>query len=208
MHHATLATVHIDDIWLWNDSEIVLYWLRSEKSLKVFVENRIAKIKELTAGIRSRHVRTHDNPADLISRGAPPDELSENSLWWHGPNWLQRPSSEWPVSRIDRLSSTEIVLPSDVDREIRRTVVSKLCTATSDIINDFSTYERLVRITALCKRFIANCRAPSHRMCGTLSVEELQSIRRHWILRTQQQHYNDEIKCLSNELRRCTTRAC
>lgn len=95
------ASIPPKDIVLWCDSEIVCYWLRNNKPLKVFVCNRVSKINELTEDIRWRHVRTHDNPADLVSRGVSPKGLADSSLWWHGPSWLRLPSEEWPVSRID-----------------------------------------------------------------------------------------------------------
>ena len=40
-----------------------------------------------------------DNPADLITRGAPPSELCINSFWQNGPQWLYLPENEWPMSK-------------------------------------------------------------------------------------------------------------
>ena len=37
------------------------------------------------------------NLADLLTRGAAPDELLENSLWWHGTKWLlSEDKAGWP----------------------------------------------------------------------------------------------------------------
>lgn len=95
------ASISAKDIRLWCDSEIVCHWIRSIKPLKVFVENRVAKIHDATNEMQWRHVRTHDNPADLVSRGVTPRELENNSLWWHGPSWLKQPVEQWPTSPID-----------------------------------------------------------------------------------------------------------
>lgn len=32
-----------------------------------------------------------DNPADMISRG-----VTEEKLWWDGPNWLLKEYVDWP----------------------------------------------------------------------------------------------------------------
>lgn len=188
------ATVSSENIYLWCDSEVVCYWLRNKKPLKVFVENRVAQIHEATSDTRWRHVRTHENPADLVSRGVTPKDLANNSLWWHGSPWLVLPQEEWPVSRID---SETPVPPSNIDLELRRTVQANVCVTSSGICERFSSYNRLIRVSALCKRFIHNCRHRSNHYTGTLSIDEVKSIRRHWILQTQREHYNDEIQCLS-----------
>lgn len=74
---------------LWTDSEIVLAWLIKEPAtLKIFVNNRIQQIHQLTPAADWRHVPTADNPADQLSRGATARELSASQLWWHGPKWL------------------------------------------------------------------------------------------------------------------------
>ncbi|KAH9639003.1 hypothetical protein HF086_005783 [Spodoptera exigua] len=72
------------------DSTIVLGWLRmSPHSLKTFVQNRVVEINELTSNAIWSHVGTKKNPADLVSRGVSSDTLSECSLWWNGPPFLQ-----------------------------------------------------------------------------------------------------------------------
>lgn len=139
------ASISSEDIVLWCYSEIVCYWLRNTKPLKVFVANRVSKINELTEGIRWSHVRTHDNPADLVSRGISPKELANNSLWWHGPSWLLLPSEEWPTSRIDIELPTP---PENIDLEIRRVIQANVCIQPTDIVQRFSDYDRLLRVSA------------------------------------------------------------
>lgn len=39
----------------------------------------------------------NQNPADLISRGATISELKLNSIWWHGPEWMQQKVEKWPI---------------------------------------------------------------------------------------------------------------
>jgi len=54
---------------LWSDSEIVLHWLLSTKLLKQFIANRTEEIKKLFNVTVWSHCPTHDNPADMLTRG-------------------------------------------------------------------------------------------------------------------------------------------
>ena len=83
---------------LWSDSTIVLSWINASPShWKTFVGNRVSEIQALHTHCNWRHVRSFDNPADTVSRGASPVEFKNNDLWWYGPNWLHLKSSSWPA---------------------------------------------------------------------------------------------------------------
>ncbi|KAJ8948312.1 hypothetical protein NQ318_020799 [Aromia moschata] len=73
----------IHSVNLWTDSQITLCWLKSHPS-----RNRVSEVQELTSKFQWRHVRSANNPSDLLSRGLGPSELKNNSLWWHGPQFL------------------------------------------------------------------------------------------------------------------------
>lgn len=175
----------------------MLYWLRSHKPLKVFVGNRVSKINEATKGIRWRHVRTHDNPADIVSRGSSAKDSVDNNLWWHGPSWLRSLEKEWPVSRID---VEQITPPKNVDVEFRHEVHAHVCSQPDDIVHRFSSFNRLIRVTATCKRFIFNCQRSSERKTGNLTRDELISAQRLWILQTQRQNYYNELRQCRRDL--------
>ena len=92
--------LHLDStkITAWSDSKCVLYWLTHPKpeSLPRFIHNRIKTIRE--TGIQFRYVPTHDNPADIGSRGCTPSQLQENQLWWKGPQWPAQSEETWPTN--------------------------------------------------------------------------------------------------------------
>jgi len=67
--------------YCWCDSTVALSWIRDEPArFNMFVANRVAAIQELTDVTAGRYVPTALNPADILSRGSLPSELSESSL--------------------------------------------------------------------------------------------------------------------------------
>lgn len=79
----------IEKSFYLTDSTIVLSWLSCEpQAWKTFVGNRVAEIQSITPINNWYHVSSTENPADIISRGVNPRELSHSELWWHGPTFL------------------------------------------------------------------------------------------------------------------------
>ena len=64
----TIDDVSVISVFGWLDSTVALQWLRGAGEYKQFVANRVKKTHEHPE-ITWRHVPTHDNPADLGSRG-------------------------------------------------------------------------------------------------------------------------------------------
>ncbi|GFY32278.1 uncharacterized protein TNCV_3557861 [Trichonephila clavipes] len=64
---------------------------------KVFVKNRVKEIQKLSDPKEWRYCKGKDNPADLISRGLPLNDLKNNKIWWHGPKGLTMKQTEWPL---------------------------------------------------------------------------------------------------------------
>ncbi|KAH7707616.1 Pao retrotransposon peptidase family protein [Aphelenchoides avenae] len=87
-------------IHLWTDSMINLYRVQdTEKKQTVFIENRLKEIRMIQRelGIAIGHVRTDENPADIVSRGIDASELQSCTIWWKGPSWLKDDASKWPA---------------------------------------------------------------------------------------------------------------
>ena len=79
-----------DKIFLWSDSTTVLNWIKNFKlKHKMYIENRIAEIRDLTSTNQWNNVNTEDNPADRRTRRSKVTEITEKSLWLQGPRFLR-----------------------------------------------------------------------------------------------------------------------
>lgn len=165
--HSLNAAIH--NSIFWSDSTIVLGWLKMIPSkLQSFVRNRVAEIVEKTCtNCTWRHVPTHLNPADLISRGTDVGQIQTLDLWWSGPNFLNQDTSDWPPSPtiVDRLPET-------------KTEVSLLITSDTPLhlidFNRFSNFSRMIRAVAYMLRFINICKKQKPTTLH-LSEHELQN---------------------------------
>lgn len=155
--------------YYFSDSTIALCWIRSSPSRwKTFVANRVGEIQSLTKINEWNHVKSADNPADLISRGITTRDLLESSLWWHGPDWLSKEKSTWSQQNLD--------IPSIPVIE-EKPIVSLKTTETKhhfELFNRFSSFNKLQRVTALCLRFCNNLKSEAqNRSLDFLTVDEL-----------------------------------
>lgn len=186
MHSIQISLNHSNiSLTAWSDSTITLAWIRGQPiRWKTFVANRITEILKYTNPDIWRHVTSTDNPADCASRGIFPRQLLEHSLWWSGPHWLSLASELHPKNQ--NFSTTE---------EIRTcNVVSSVATYYHEYLNLFSSIGKLLRVTALCKRFISNCRKPSQsRSFGSISVQDLEDVLLYYIKIIQNIDYKEEI---------------
>lgn len=160
--------------FLWSDSSVILHWLnKDEGQLKTFVANRVKRIRANTNIKCWHHIRTEQNPADLISRGIEPKELLKNQLWWNGPQWLSEPQETWPKPL--QLSNTELMEAQNEEKSI-----THVCTITNEIriglrlakrhknsVKLMSIFEltndlsKILRIVAYVIRFVNKCKVHS-----------------------------------------------
>ena len=197
LHHTQQAlNVHIEHVFAWTDSTIVLSWLvGNPRRFKTFVGNRISHIMQLIPPNHWKHVRSQDNPADCASRGLFPSELADHPLWWNGPEWLQLHPDQWP----DQSSLPSAKTPAEEEREI---CLHLLLTDQTPVIplDRFSSFSLLKRVTAWIRRFVDNCRRQKQERPKSLflSVSELEGAEAYWITLMQHQVFPDEIQSLKN----------
>lgn len=102
------------DRWLhFVDSQTILGAIQKDSyGFQTFFANRIGEIQKAGPVESWRWIGGKENIADLITRGASPDELAEGSVWQEGPKFLRLSESEWPVK------TAREIIPS-VTEEIR-----------------------------------------------------------------------------------------
>lgn len=183
----------------WTDSTVVLSWLHQHPSRwRTFVANRVAEIQALLPGVEWRHVATDHNPADCASRGLLGSELLGHSLWWSGPAWLRQSREEWPSNDDDKHLIThheEHVVSSH----------GVQLTTTVDLASRFSSWARMLRVTAYLFRFVNRCRRrPFHSQESepqslALTAAECSLARKFWLKQIQADLFSPEIIALSND---------
>lgn len=181
--------IQFNEICLWTDSMIVLAWLAQEPtSWKTFVSNRVSEIQGLTNSATWSHVISEENPADIISRGCSVTTLADCALWWSGPHWLQQVRCHWP--KVAPISiHTDDALEKRSNKLVCISTVSELC-----FIDKFSSYSKLLRVTAYCLRFIANLKTKqTQKTTGGLQTEEIIQARCQLIRLIQAKHFSMEL---------------
>ncbi|XP_029054415.2 uncharacterized protein LOC114881732 [Osmia bicornis bicornis] len=181
----------------WCDSTITLAWIRGNSNRwKTFVANRVTQIQLITDLDNWSHIRSHENPADLISQGVDPNFLISSELWWLGPSWLTDEPDHWPPQ------SEEVVI--DVPEQKQAIALATVTGDTNELFNRYSDYTRLVRVTAYCLRFINNIQLARNRKpndSANLGNANLTQVETHKAQETlvrlaQKETFSDEINLL------------
>ncbi|XP_048477681.1 uncharacterized protein LOC119694152 [Plutella xylostella] len=150
----------------WTDSTVVLAWLSSHPSRwSTFIGNRTSDILSRLESTQWSHVQSAQNPADIASRGCSPGELAENPMWIQGPSWLKDQSINYqrPKSISTNLEERHIKAHVTVDE-------TKTFSDTS-FWEKYSSLHKLVRIVAVCRRFLVYKR--SHKFGSHLTKSEI-----------------------------------
>lgn len=163
----------ISSIYAWTDSTITLSWISTPPyKLKTFVANRVAEIQELLHAAIWSHVPSSSNPADCASRGLYPNQLLKYSLWWEGPKWLLSASESWPKSPH---STSKLCDLPEMKTTATETLLITSTATTNDfeLLNKYSNWGKLQRVTAYILRFRHNASNKNARITGLLSTDEI-----------------------------------
>ena len=183
--------LQIDSVTYHTDSTTVLHYIRNTtKRFPVFIANRLSVIHTYTKPCQWRYVNTTDNAADIASRGATVAQLTNDSMWFHGPSFLYEDKSKWPQEpQVDKEQVEVNVLAMEVKQQ----------EATDQLLNYYSSFYRLKRAVAIYGRFFKFLKDKEVNK-GQISLEEIQRAEESVIQYTQKQHFPDEVKLLKGNL--------
>ena len=178
----------------WTDAEIVLKYIRNEKSrFHVFVGNRVAFIRQHTDPIQWRHISGKENPVDTLSRGCRPEQL-DMKTWLYGPKMLD----SYKVISVD--VCVPAVLSED-DPEVKRSAVG--CAGQTQpqhplevIIRHYASWYRMKRAVAWWKRLVSllGSKGPDR---GYLTVGEIKQAEVVLLKHVQSVGLNNELERLA-----------
>lgn len=185
--------MNFEKMVIWSDSTIVLNWINSPSyTHPTFVANRIAEIQSGTNSADWRHVRSHDNPADFVSRGQIPMEFKDNTLWFQGPKWLSKNEELWPVLDFKNSEKSE----RDSNEEANTTL--KIENSDHNLWEDYNSFLKFQVIVAYCLRFASNSRIkdPNASQRGKLTPKELLAARDTIMKQVQAENFSKELSAL------------
>jgi hypothetical protein len=155
------------------DSEIVRAMIQKESyGFNTYAAVRVGEIQEATAPSDWYWIDGQKNIADWATRGKKPQDISENSLWQQGPEFLQLHESEWPIKN----TSPTVELPELTKKAFCGQTQALHEPSISNVIDitRVSCYYRLLRVTA---RILAISRGKKKSLRNIAMPVETQSWR-------------------------------
>ncbi len=90
------SVLEVEDINVCSDSQINLYrLLKHYTEYKVWTATRLKKIHEKIKPGHIWYTPSKSNSADLNTKGLSFQELMDSKLWWHGPDFVLLPTTQW-----------------------------------------------------------------------------------------------------------------
>ena len=203
--------IEIHRIYCWTDTQIFIGWIRQQtKTWKVWIQNRVNKIRNFLHLNSWKFIQTNKNPADIGTRRTKPDSLLSKTLWWKGPSLLNSLQYSFDSCCVccegrDACSfvgcKTSGWEPGDkIDVEEKRVVVMMKGTvkvvSVINAINNverFSCLERMLRVTTFvlrfCTKLFERLKGKVDKLVGVedvmketcLTVDELVDAERCWV---------------------------
>nr|CAD2193831.1 unnamed protein product [Meloidogyne enterolobii] len=181
--------IEANSITLWSDSQCNIERLKKFGKYDRFVNNRLAKIRDLCP---VKHVTTEDNPADFCSRGSTPKELIGNGLWFRGPIWLQYKEENWPTPLVIYQPGQELNNKEENDIEIQAVIEEQIPEGIIDVLR-FSKYKKLISTLAYVFKFTKKMKKLIHPEESEIvqnekKMKDLKEAERYLIKTTQARH--------------------
>ena len=86
----------IRKVYCWSDSLIALWLIKqNHKTWKLWIQNRVRKIRENVDIEDWSYVTSENNPVDAATRRTLLSFLVKKLLWWNGPSFLEGDEDSW-----------------------------------------------------------------------------------------------------------------
>ena len=171
---------------VWSDSSIALSWIKSNKQLPTFVNNRVIEIKSSPIN-DNMYCSTTDNPADLLTPGIKDREFKTNKLRWNGPTCLQTTDHQ-------NINSEPTVTSAMFQNYENITVNKPQTEPQPETQNRYSSLTKLLRVTAYVLKAI-KCMKQKQNTDKHLTANDTICAEMMWI-KSVQQTYTNEIQQL------------
>jgi hypothetical protein len=190
--------IHIDKIFYYTDSTTVLHYLLNQKKrFPIFIANRIQFILDYSKKDDWRYVDSKINPADCASRGMNVQDITNNSVWLRGPEFIWNDDElTWPSQPTlakDYAICEESVKSSAV------TVNIEPANATEKLINYFSDWFRLKHAVSVYRKVMQILQDRRNHHFATdyrISVTDIEAAKHHILIYVQSHYFHPEIKFL------------
>ena len=180
----------------WSDSMITLGYIQNDtKRFRIFVSNRVQRIRSSTKKEQWCYVDTKENPADHASRGLTVEDVDAVNQWFQGPDFLWREENQWKKQTV--LDP----LPND-DPEIRKpiSVQASIVKGSSYVITKLeerlSSWKRVIRVIATMLKFYKRCKQ-KQKINLSFSVEDTKEAEQIIIKLIQEKYMSKEIENIS-----------
>lgn len=180
----------------WTDSMIALSWIKSSpERWKTFVANRVSQIQALVSSDRWAHCPGTENPADLLTRGIPAQELVHSQLWLHGPAFIRdsfdydnEDTGDDSVSNLSSVALEEAASP---------VLVSSVVPIAMFDVDRWGSLTKAIRVVAWVQRFLCNVRKKTDvRLFGEISYEEMKDAKLLLLQQVQSREFPEEVRAL------------
>ena len=193
-----LSIKNISELY-WTDSQIVLGYIYNEtRRFRVFVANRVQRIRDCTDKNQWKYIETETNPSDAASRGITADDTEKVQVWFKGPSFLWKQEDEWETKQPSSMSLEN-------DPEIQSTAYLNVTTIYTEehlldrLLRLFSDWLKMKRILAIMVAFINKCRRKTEPEFS--SVASIDHAGKLLARMSQQIHFKEDLQMASTDTR-------
>lgn len=189
-------------VTMYSDSICVLHWINKQPAdLKAFVANRIALIQEKSKDFTWKHVKSADNPADLVSRGMSIQDFLTSKKWIEGPEWLMQPEETWPKAKMIVTNESREAIIQECKQKAEKIEVGIFkigpCNDRKPILYQYNSWSKVVNVTAYALRYMNNLNKNKESISGRyLFAHERNKAVEFWVKYEQKFEFKKEIECL------------